>query len=1326
MRTLSKHQIILLALLILGTFFRFYNLEWDGVYSFHPDERAIAFAVERISLGERKFHPHFFAYGSLPIYLIRLLVDFLSLLGKRVDFNGIILLGRFLSAVAGTGTLILVYFLSRKLFSERTALWATAFLSFAVLPIQLSHFAAFDGILTFFILLTIYWAWKMTHDPQPSVYFLAGMSLGLALATKFSALPFASALLIGHLLSPRKKWSYLFFTASTFVVSFLLFQPHAALDPEAYWGAIREQGKMILQAGYFPFTIQYIATPAYYYQLKELIRWSLGFPLGISSLLGLLFIFHHSWRYRKSRELFLLASTMPFLLINGYFQVKFLRYMLPVVPLLVIIGAHFLVEGETKIKFSAGKKIITVWKWITVICTFIYALAFINIYSRSHIWIRASDWVYQNIPRRSLILTQHWDEGFPVPTAQGNPTYYQIENIPYYHPETPQKIWQLAEALSRGDYIILQSKRLYGAILRTPERYPYTNNYFKLLFSENLGYRLVKTFNSYPGIGRWKIIDDDADESFSVYDHPKVVIFQKMKVLSPLYVYQQITLPPPEINNINLSDILFAQPKSIPRIYLSTTEEFLLTMDKKPGLTHSIFPPLIWLVIVEFVGIIIYGSTVNFFRFLPERGYFISKTLGLLIIGYGNWILINLRWWEYSPVSTGLSLLIVTLVGGYFLRKNLPIIRDQFQSNSRLILTEEGIFLGCYVIFLIIRAYHPEIYWGEKPMDFSILNAIHRSRYFPPYEPWFAGTYLNYYYFGTYLISALSKLSHLPLHITFNLSWGLIPALVIITAFGIVYTLRRKLSTALIGAAMVGILGNLEGMRQFFLGRPLNFHYFWATSRILPDNAINEFPFWSFLFADLHAHVLAMPFTLLALAITINLMFSLREEKQWMPHPRSWLIPGLIYGTLVPLNFWDFLPYLLLLTIVLVIGFFFSGNKPHRVDLHFWERIIFLLQQICQKIILPLAVILTSGFTFYLPFYLNLRPSPLPLGWEKASTAQFGHFMIVFGIFIFFIFSGLTREALYFLIKSKGKTSPRKITLLLIIFLAGMGIMLESHFRLRECLIVLLLWFLILAVLNVRQKPESRREIFPLVLTGAGLFIALACEWFYLSDRMNTVFKFYLTVWFFLAISAAIYQDKFKKRKISSTVGKGIVYILLAAGFFCSFTDLYAIITTQRVPTEKLTLNGINYLWQVNPEEYAAIRWINLNISGNPVILEAQGESYGEYSRISMNTGLPTLLGWEYHIHQRGYSWTDVQQRKQDVKLLYQSQDKALVVSLLQKYGVNYIYLGKLEKKTYSTDGWKKFDQWKDIFSPVYRNPGITIYRVGTILENFDDKGIIK
>jgi YYY domain-containing protein len=232
-----------------------------------------------------------------------------------------------------------------------------------------------------------------------------------------------------------------------------------------------------------------------------------------------------------------------------------------------------------------------------------------------------------------------------------------------------------------------------------------------------------------------------------------------------------------------------------------------------------------------------------------------------------------------------------------------------------------------------------------------------------------------------------------------------------------------------------------------------------------------------------------------------------------------------------------------------------------------------------------------------------------------------------------------------------------------------------------------------------------------LLLFATGGLLALSVEYVYLRDnfgtRMNTVFKFYFQAWVMWGIAGAYALAGFVRRgRVGAVV---VAALLIAAG---SVYPALAIPARAREYGGPPTLDGAAYLAEMQPDDYAAIAWLNENVSGAPVILEAPGDNFRAYvyeGRVSAHTGLPTLLGWAGHEHQWRGSYDEQARREPDIETLYTSVDGDEVLTLVDKYGISYVYVGPLERARYPAAGLAKF---AGLMQVVYDSGAVTIYRV--------------
>jgi 4-amino-4-deoxy-L-arabinose transferase-like glycosyltransferase len=585
MKNYFKSKKILYSLYII--------LNWDQSHHLHPDERMITMVTQRIHLPkpltinsllspESPLNPKFFPYGSFPIYLLRFLGNIVASVkpqwGAYAQLN---LFGRAISGLADIGVVILVYLIGKKIWSRKVGLLASLFYALAVLPIQLAHFYTVDTLLNFFILATLYRLIIFYEKSSLKNALFVGIFFGLSLASKISATVLISAIgialmadlilifvkrlrqirlvpkihreffdffawLFSGLKTPKRQKLFLliisvlkFGVVITIVsaTTFFIFEPYAFIDFPNFWRQTLEQQQMTKSAFTFPYTLQYIGTTPYFYHLKNLVLWGMGIPLGLTSLFATLYLFIRliievPRPGRENQEAKILIFAFFFLvyfLVVGRFAVKFMRYFLPLYPLFCLFAAWFF---QSLIKSRKGIVVLTSKAVLIFVIgsSLIWALAFISIYSKPNTRVSATQWINQNIPQGSKIAVEHWDDRVPT---WGN---YQFLEMPMYESDNSSLKWQQVDQnLAQADCLVLASNRLYAPLQRLADCqmykrcYPRTAEYYQKLFDEELGFKKVAEFTSYPTLPvlNWPINDDLSDESFTVYDHPKVIVFSK-------------------------------------------------------------------------------------------------------------------------------------------------------------------------------------------------------------------------------------------------------------------------------------------------------------------------------------------------------------------------------------------------------------------------------------------------------------------------------------------------------------------------------------------------------------------------------------------------------------------------------------------------------------------------------------------------------------------------------------------------------------------------------------------------------------------------------
>lgn len=521
MLKIRKGLLLLVLILIIGAFLRFYKLDWgDGLLP-HPDEYHIVASVSQLSF-PNQMHPHFFSYGTVTIYLIYFTKQITNLLFEINPF----LIGRFFSALFSTLTILIIYLLVRNFLSAKFSQVA-AFLV-AVMPglIQQAHFATPESALMLFtftsLLFLIYFA---KHSNILTLVF-SSIFFGLSLGVKISGLVFIPTILIAIFVkkfkSPLKIISLTTIFALTAIVTLVIVAPFIFLDFKAFRGNLEYEGG--LAAGKLPvfYTRQFINTLPIIFQLEKILPFSLGPFQLVTGLLGLLFSIFFLIRKFKL-ELFLVV--LSFLLLfgfNGLLFAKWTRFIAPTFPFFAIFASFLLDRLYFRNRFLSN--FLTV---ILLTTTVVWTGAFFSIYLHPDVRATASKWVEENTQKEAIFLL----EGGNMVDIPINGGFRKISLDFYALEESSQTRSKIAQGLEESEYFLVQSRRVFMNHMRLPDQFPKTANFYNSLFNGSLGFELIKQFDSYPQLGLFgytiKLPDEGAEETWSVFDHPVIRIFQK-------------------------------------------------------------------------------------------------------------------------------------------------------------------------------------------------------------------------------------------------------------------------------------------------------------------------------------------------------------------------------------------------------------------------------------------------------------------------------------------------------------------------------------------------------------------------------------------------------------------------------------------------------------------------------------------------------------------------------------------------------------------------------------------------------------------------------
>ena len=516
--------------LLLGFFLRTIGLNWDQGMHLHPDERMLIMVADRLHFFNN-LDPDFFNYGSLPVYLLRAVAQIRQhIFPSTLSLYDLMLpIGRALSLVADMVIIFVIHKVSWKLFkSKQISYTAPLLYAISFFPIQNTHFFIVDTFLNLFLLLTIYALIRFLEHSSLFRNAMLALCFAAALSTKITAiifLPFIACLVLIH---KRKNIfggiiDLLSFSLFVLMFSFVM-MPFAFLDWSKFIADVSSQVRLASDPYVFPYTLQYVGTTAYFYYLKNILLWGLGPVLSILSVVGFVALIRRIPKTSYFLLLFLAFYCFYFVII-GRSSVKFMRYMLPLYPFLSILAAY----GLEVIRKKIGLKIVVV----LIAISFIWMLAFNSIYLKEHTRISATNWILENIPQGSTLAVEHWDDRLPIYRSE----LYAFEELQLYNQPDDATKWNVINnQLSRTDYLIIASNRLYAPLQKLNDCgkfrscYPITSNFYNKLLSGKSSFKLIKEFVVEPELKisdkGFAFSDQTADESFTVYDHPKILIFQ--------------------------------------------------------------------------------------------------------------------------------------------------------------------------------------------------------------------------------------------------------------------------------------------------------------------------------------------------------------------------------------------------------------------------------------------------------------------------------------------------------------------------------------------------------------------------------------------------------------------------------------------------------------------------------------------------------------------------------------------------------------------------------------------------------------------------------
>ena len=675
-------------------------------------------------------------------------------------------------------------------------------------------------------------------------------------------------------------------------------------------------------------------------------------------------------------------------------------------------------------------------------------------------------------------------------------------------------------------------------------------------------------------------------------------------------------------------------------------------------------PFLKWWLMVLILGLGYYPLGAVLFSSLRDRGYIFSKVLGIGLAGFLTWVLVVCGAAKFtSGAVIAVTAVSMALCWILYIKK-----AEKKTLDLDLVLGEELIFLAFFLLWTYFAGFRPEAKGTEKFMDYGFMAAMTRSDTLPARDLWYSAGNMNYYYGGQYYAVFLTKLSFTRIQETYNLMRTLVAAFAFVLPFNLVFHMIREIPRkvkavpgwiaalgGLLAGAAVSLAGNMHYVLYGLFGdvfKLSGYEDYWFPNStryighnpLTDDQCIHEFPSYSFVLGDLHAHVVNVMFVLLTVGILYAWMKGIREreeEGQAFSAKKLLLEPaviacGVLTGIFHWTNYWDFVIY----TTAALICIFFTAMYRYRGQ----------AKAVAAATVLQTAEVFVLGTLAALPFTSSFETMVSGIALSKYHTVLY-QFLILWGL---------------------------PFALVLILLLAVLIKYLRAYRgpgRFREFF-----------------RRVSLSDTFALILGICGIGLVLIPELIYVRDiyengyaRSNTMFKltYQAFILFGMAMAYAIVRLLlWKGRKLARTLGAaGLALVLLTCGYFgysvkCWFGNVLDV-------SGYRCLDATAYLENVYPEDAAAIRWLNENVEGNPVVLEANGDSYSDYCRVSAMTGLPTVLGWYVHEWLWRGDTADLNEKSAEIQTIYTSGDREAVEELLEKYEVEYIFVGSCEREKY-------------------------------------------
>lgn len=1239
--------------------------------------------------------------------------------GYQVD-----LVGRLLGVLADTLAIVVIGIAGRRLGGPVVGLCAAAVHAASVLAIQHAHFFGSEPLLGLVAALLVAALVGLDRSPRIAAAVRGGGAVGALagalIAVKLSGVGLAATAgcaLIAVAVVNRRRADVVRLAAAAVAAMVAI----RVLLPGAFVGlGLRLDGDFLadvrmlrrLATVDMPPAIQWADRVPVLEVGGWLVRSTIGPGAAAAAVVGAVAL----WRRRAE------CGRLPVAALLGAVPITWLtvlrggvttsRYFVPLLPVVALLAGYGFVATWTVLRRAtpARRRVGTAVLTAAALAVVVWPVAFVSgVYGNEHTRVTASRWIAEHVPAGSALTHEAWDDALPLGITGVDPSAYTRVQLDLFGVDTPEKVELLAERLTTVDYVVESSPRVWNTVVRLPARFPSTINFFAALDDGRLGFERVATFTSPPRLGPWRFDSNAVEEAFSVYDHPEVRIWQRVRsltvgelraVLDPQAAAAAVHVAPRDA--AGNGGLLTAEERAANATAPAHDQAFVTG-----GVAGSTVVQLLgWLLVTVMIGLAAWVLALPALGRLPDAGAGIAPTVGLVLVVAATVIAAGLG------ARLGQAL-VSTLVAALFVGAAAAAVRNRaavtaaVRGNGRTIAAAVATSVGGGAVALLVRAGNPDLWHshrgGEKPFELAMLTAVLRARTLPPPDTWFAGGALNYYYGGSLLVATPARLLGTSPSLAMNLGIGLVGMLTAGAAFGLgaaawaarpgphADAARRGAAlagvVAAVGVAVVPNPATAAAVLRYFAGGARGAFDWWAPSRVVPDSpVITEYPAWSFVFGDLHAHVIGLPVMLVVVTLLFGWLAAVAAADDRRVQPRLLVaatLLGVAVGAVRAVNTWD-LPGVA--AMVLIVTALSAALVRRRRETWF-------------ALGLSGVVALAAAVLPWLPFTrrfvvaeggLDPVVDPTPL---LSAAAQFAFWAVLTAIAIGAV---LVDPA-----ATRALSRLRWIVAVAAIVATSAVAVVADRVVLAGA-VLLALGAVCAAVIAAGADGGARgpRSV------PAGACALLALGWAAVAvietvsigndfDRMNTVFKGWFQAWALLAVGGAgvvVWLLRVTWRRAGIAVlGVGATMVLLFVAV------LVPARLDDRTSAGGLSLDGAAFVAAGAepdaPEWVAAvaadwplIEWFRAHVVGFPTVAEAPGRGYTWTARVATHAGMPTVIGWPHHqSQQRRHDGAEIGRRVADLTALYTGGDPTTALEVLWRYDVRYLVFGAAERELVAT-----------------------------------------